>query len=178
MLPICSKTKSNMEPRLGWQFFINYVSIRYSCPVSIMTACSCFPSENCWLADALDLNWVDIMSENSKQQEKYSKMTAICMFLIWLFLALSLAVLRSQQLYPTIFLSQNHWMGQLGRDHGGSSGPASLLKQGHPRVHYMELSRQFFSISSKRDSKTSLKKGVFSSRWDFLLFKKLKSRAF
>lgn len=51
-----------------------------------MSACSCFPSENCCSANAVDLNWVDIVSEN---------------------LALSLAVLKSQQLHSAIFLSES-----------------------------------------------------------------------
>lgn len=106
MLPVCSKAKSNMEPRLRWEFSTNYVSVTCCCPVSTMSACSCFPRENCQLADAVGLNWVDIVNESSKQQEKHSKMRAICIFLLWLSLALSLTVLKSQQLYPTIFLSQ------------------------------------------------------------------------
>lgn len=39
-----------------------------------------------------------------------------------------------QFVYLIIF-SQNHRMGQVGSDHSGSSGPVSLIKQGHLRAH-------------------------------------------
>lgn len=40
----------------------------------------------------------------------------------------------AEKLLKNIF-SQNPIMGKVRREHSGSSGPISLLKQGHPRAH-------------------------------------------
>lgn len=42
-----------------------------------MNVCAHFLSESCCSADAVDLNWMDIVSENSKQQEKRGKIRGV-----------------------------------------------------------------------------------------------------
>lgn len=61
-----------------WEFSTSYVSVSYWCPTCTMNVCARFPSENCCSADPVDLNWLDIVSENSKQQEKQGKIRGVC----------------------------------------------------------------------------------------------------
>ena len=44
----------------------------------MMNVCVHFRSENCCSAGAVDLNWIDLASENSKQQEKQGKIKGVC----------------------------------------------------------------------------------------------------
>ena len=52
--------------------------------------------------------------------------------------------------------ASGHRMGQAGRNHSGSSGPSSLLKQNNQSTGNGTVSRQFWNISSEGGSTASL----------------------